>query len=83
MKNLLVIGILGLSACSHSKVINDVSHDSYGLFNADDVKDPKVEYKLCVGNAFWAVALSETIIAPIYFVGWNIMEPVGPKKVYK
>ena len=32
-----------------------------------------------VGNVVWSVLLVETVIAPIYFLGFSLFEPVGPK----
>lgn len=75
---LLLIVSLFSTACSDSKVIDGVQYETYGLFNEDEVKSPKVRYKLVVGNLVWSVLLGETIVAPIYFVGWDLFEPVGP-----
>lgn len=68
-----------LSGCADTKTICGVTYDSYGLFNADDKKNPDIQYKLVIGNLIWGVLLFETIIAPVYFFGFSIMEPVGPK----
>ena len=47
------------------------------------VPDPRVEYKLIVGNVVWAVILSETIVAPVVFVGWYLFEPIGTDPEWK
>ena len=56
-----------------------ITYDTYGLFNAGDMKNPQVEYRLIVGNIVWSIILVETIIAPFYFWGFSIYEPVGIK----
>jgi hypothetical protein len=35
-----------------------------------------VQYKTVVGNVIWGIILVETIIAPIYFFGFSLYEPV-------
>lgn len=67
------------SGCSDTKEINGVTYDTYGLFNKDEVKNPNIQYKLVIGNIVWSVILFETIVAPIYFLGFDMYEPVGPK----
>lgn len=73
-----------LSSCADSLTYengqgNEVTAYSVGLFNQDD-KDPNVNYKLCVGNTVWSVILVETLVAPLYFVGWSILEPVSVRQ---
>jgi len=72
---------LSLSACAQSKVINGVEYRGYGLVNKEDRKNPNIEYKIVWGNVIWAAILVESVVAPVYFIGWSIMEPVGPKDV--
>lgn len=78
-----MIALLALSGCADTKTICGATYDSYGLFNADDKKNPDIQYKLVVGNLIWGVILFETIIAPVYFFGFSIMEPVGQKAPVK
>lgn len=74
-----VVGMaLLLGACADSKTINGVTYEPYGLVTQGDKANPNIKYKIVWGNVFWAVVLSETVVAPIYFVGWSIYEPVGP-----
>ncbi len=79
----VVAASLLLSACANSRTICGVTYKPYGIANADDVKNPDVEYDLVVGNLVWTVLLFETIIAPIYFLGWALFEPVGVKPKVK
>jgi uncharacterized protein YceK len=54
-------------------------YPTYGLFNEAEDRSNKVCYQLSVGNVVWSIILVETIIAPIYFVGWSLWEPVNVK----
>ena len=70
------VTILG---CGNTKNINGVTYDTYGLFNQADKKNDAIQYRIIIGNIVWSCILVETIIAPIYFLGFSIYEPVGIK----
>jgi len=53
--------------------------EPYGWADVNEVKNPDVNYKLCVGNVIWSLILSETFIVPIWLTGWQIYEPVSTK----
>ena len=58
----------------------EVKHyPTYGFFNQDELRSDKVCYRLSIGNVVWSVLLIETIIAPVYFVGFDLFEPVSVK----
>lgn len=80
MKTLLCILILSfvVCSCSSNKTIGEKTYETYGLLNADDNKNSNIKYKPCWGNIFWGAFLFETIVASIYFFGFDYMEPVGP-----
>lgn len=77
---LLFLVLVGLAACSDPKVIGGVTYETYGLLNQDEVKNPDIQYHLVMGNLIWSIVLAETVVAPVYFVGFDLYEPVGPKK---
>ena len=60
-----------------------VTYDSYGMLNQDDKKNPDIQYEIVWGNVIWAALLVETVIFPIYFFGFSIMQPIGKKPVMK
>jgi uncharacterized membrane protein len=70
------VTILG---CGNTKNINGVTYDTYGLFNQADKKNDAIQYRIIIGNIVWSCILVETIIAPIYFLGFSMYEPVGIK----
>ena len=58
-------------------MIDGVKYDTYGILNADEKKNPNIEYRMVWGNLVWSLILCETIIAPFYFIGFSMYEPIG------
>lgn len=54
-------------------------YPTYGLFNEVDNKSKNVCYEVSAGNVVWSIILIETIIAPVYFIGFSLFNPVGVK----
>lgn len=76
---ILVIGLaLQVSACAKSTTIGEVTYGVYGILNEGEMHNPNIKYEVSWGNVFWGIVLCETIIAPIYFFGYALYEPVGP-----
>jgi len=72
-----------ICACGDTKVINGTEYDTYGLLNSDSKKNSNIEYEVIWGNIVWGIVLFETIVAPVYFFGFSLFEPVGPKPLIK
>lgn len=72
-----------LAGCAQPRTVCGIEYGSYGLLNADDKKNPDVEYEVVWGNVVWSIVLMETVIAPIYFGGFSLFQPVGPKSKIK
>ena len=81
--SILIIGVLVSGGCSDTKVIDGIEYDTYGILYVEDKKNPDIEYKVCWGNVVLGIILVETIIAPIYFFGFDMYEPVGKKSSIK
>lgn len=75
MKYLILITIL-LIGCADNKVIGGKEYVTYGLFNANEFKDPCIRYSLSKGNVVWGIVLFETVLVPVYMVGFSLWEPV-------
>ncbi len=75
--------ILPMSGCGDTKVIKGVGYDTYGLINEDEKKNPDIQYEPVWGNIIWGILLVETVVAPIYFFGFSMFEPVGEKPKIK
>jgi len=54
-------------------------YPTYGLFNENTAKSDKVCYEVSVGNVVWSIILIETIVMPVYFIGWSLFNPVSVK----
>jgi hypothetical protein len=76
---LLFLLTTSLYGCGDTKVIDGVEYDTYGILNSNNKKNEKIEYDYIVGNVVWGIILFETIIAPVYFFGFSLFEPVGEK----
>jgi len=68
-----------LTACGNDKVINGKDYQTYGVFNEDDVKDPAIRYEVSPGSVIWAIILCETVVFPVYIIGWDLWQPVSAK----
>lgn len=79
MKNFIGIVLAAslLSACGNNKQINGVTYGRYGVLNEKDMKNDKIRYEMVWGNIVWSVFLSETVVAPIYFIGFDLYQPMG------
>lgn len=73
-----------LAGCGHPQYLGQGSeqkyYPTYGLFNETSSKSKNVCYEISVGNVIWSVILIETVVFPVYFVGWSIYNPVRLKK---
>jgi len=79
---LLMVAVMALSftGCADRKEVNGVTYETYGLLNADNNKNPNIQYELQWGNIVWAILLAELFFIPtVYFLGFSLWEPVGPK----
>lgn len=76
---MIALFMLTISGCGNTKIINRIEYDTYGFLNKDEKRNPDIEYDLIIGNIVWACILVETIIVPIYFLGFSLYEPVGIK----
>jgi len=89
MKKIIFLLLLTvLSSCADEKTFvidgETVTVEPYGWGNYQTNQHDSVIYEPVIGNIVWSIILVETIVAPIYFTGWAIMEPVrlkNPKRV--
>lgn len=70
---------LMLAGCGHPIDYNGKHYPTYGIVNEDNSKSKDMCYSVSVGNVVWSIIFVETIIAPVYFVGWSLWNPTGPK----
>ena len=82
-KIVIVLSVLSLLFVNCANSITDPKNhnkivESYGLLN-EETRIDYVKYDICWGNAIWGFLLIETVIAPIYFWGFSLKEPIGSK----
>lgn len=86
MKKFIAITLaatLLLSACGQPQNLevngNIKNYPTYGFFNESTHRSEHVCYEVSYGNTFWSIILFQTIIAPVYFIGFSLFNPVGVK----
>ncbi len=78
---LMLIGAcVMLVGCDNDKTINGKHYDVYGLANKEANQDPDIVYELSAGSVICAIIFSETVIVPIYVIGWDLWQPVKARK---
>lgn len=81
---IMTLLIMAFGGCTETMKFEDPSTDPpmivvaepYGIFNEKDKRVDGVVYELSVGHLVWSVILCETLVAPAYFIGWNLYQPV-------
>lgn len=76
---MVAVSLLLTGCGADDKVINGTKYSTYGLIDADENKNPNIQYKVSGWSIVWSVVFIQTIIVPIYFIGFDLYEPVGPK----
>ena len=76
---LLAIFLFMSTGCGDKATIDGTTYGTYGLINEGGMRNEDVHYRVIIGNVVWSCILVETIIAPIYFLGFSLYEPVGVK----
>jgi hypothetical protein len=82
MKKLIAAVVLSaclMVGCGEPKVIEGKCQPTYGLLNKDENKDPTIRYEVSVGNIIWTALLVETVVVPIYFIGFSLFNPIAKK----
>lgn len=69
-----------LAGCGTYSTPEARPYQSYGPFNASTYKSKNVCYEVSAWSIIWGIVLVETIVAPIYFFGYNLYNPTRLKK---
>ena len=72
----LIMSFVSITGCGDTKRIDGITYDTYGLLNKNEKRNPNIKYRIIIGNIVWSCLLVGAIIAPIYFLGFSIYEPV-------
>lgn len=65
------------AGCGDQRTIDGITYDTWGLFNKSEKRNPDIRYKVNIPSIIVATILIETIIVPIYIIGFDLMEPIG------
>ena len=76
---LFVVVISMLTSCGQPLEHEGKTYPTYGFLNKSTDKSKKICYKVSVGNIVWSILSVETVVLPIYFVGFSLFNPVYPK----
>lgn len=79
MKKLIIalLTITMLAGCGEPITIDGKEYPTYGFLNQVTSKSDNMCYEVSIGNIVWSILLIETVIMPVYFVGFSIFNPVG------
>jgi hypothetical protein len=78
---LLIVSLLFIG-CGQSQIINGVKRNPVGIISMNTdlgSYSNKIHYEPCWGNIIWGAILFETVIAPIYFYGFSMFNPIDMK----
>ena len=64
-----------LIGCGHPQTIDGKFYPTYGLFNFNSTQSSKVCYDVSVGNVVWSIVLIESIVIPVYLIGFSLFNP--------
>jgi len=77
---LALVSCLALTACgADDKTIDGITYGTYGIVNKDEMRNLNIQYEISGWSIFWSIVFCETVIVPIYFIGWDLYQPVGKK----
>jgi hypothetical protein len=83
MKKIVLASVAALSlmlaGCGKPLNVGEKEYPTYGFLNEDSNKSDQLCYEVSIGNIVWSVLLIHTVVAPIYFIGFSIFNPVGVK----
>ena len=70
--------IFSTIGCGDELLANGIVYETKGPLSSVP-RNSCVNYKVITGNVVWGIILIETVIAPIYFFGFSLWEPVSIK----
>ena len=73
----LVASTLALTACGNDMTIDGKRYDTFGIANEGSHRDPHIVYEISAGSVIWAILLCETVVFPVYIIGWDLYQPVA------
>lgn len=74
----IVTSLAILTGCAEPRKLNGdgVEYPTYGMLNEASNRSDSVCYRMSVGNVILSVIFSETVVIPVYLIGFSLYEPV-------
>ena len=74
-----------LSACGRPATLQPIGkpareYPTVGIFSSASARSDHICYEVSIGNIIWSILLIETVVMPVYFVGWSLYNPVSVKR---
>ena len=87
MKKLLIALAIAstalLSGCGNDKTIDGKRYETFGLANMESQRDPNIIYEMSAGSVIVGIIFIETVVVPVYVIGWDLYQPVRKKEATK
>ena len=83
---LIMCFLVAVTGCGDNRIIDGVEYETYGLLSKEENKCDDIQYEPVWGNIVWGCLLFTTVIAPVYFFGFSMYEPIckkGESKVFR
>lgn len=65
-----------LSGCNNYLRDNGKEVSVYGFFNQEARQNKNYVYEVSAGSVICGILFCQTIIVPIYVIGWDLFQPV-------
>lgn len=69
---------LALSGCASSNTFGGKTYPAYGLLSTGK-KSPEACYEVSAAAVIFSIIFIESVIFPVYVIGWALFEPVRVK----
>jgi hypothetical protein len=73
---LITAAAISLVSCGNDQTIDNKHYQTFGVANQDAYRDPNIVYEISAGSVIWGIILCETIVVPVYIIGWDLWQPV-------
>lgn len=71
----VIAASMALASCGRPQTFNGKDYPTYGLFNEAGSHSNNICYTTSIGNIVWSILLIETVIFPVYFIGFSLYNP--------
>ena len=76
----MISAVAMLAGCGNDLSIDNKVYPTYGVANMETHKDPTILYEISPVSVIVAIIFSETLIVPVYVIGWDLWQPVRKRE---